>query len=262
MTKLSNEPADRATGVIEFSDEFFAEISRRLDRVLQTWTGPKYAAFDADGTLWDRDAGETLFDWQIANCNLSLPVDPWKHYIDLKDPDPRIAYVWLAQISAGHSLAEVRHWALQCREAHRPWPVFDSTRKMISLLREKEIEVYIVTASVKWAVEPMAELIGVDHDHVLGITTEIENGFVTDRAVHPITWRQGKAEGFLTHTNGVKPLLAMGNTYGDSYLLQTAAVPIAVSTQAEYNSLFEEEAKLRVEAHQNCWLTHQFRKIP
>jgi phosphoserine phosphatase len=131
---------------------------------------------------------------------------------------------------------------------------------LISLLRELDFEIYIVTASIKWAVEPVGDLVGVDHDHVIGITTKIQNGLVGMEAIHPITWRQGKAEGLLAATGGVRPILASGNTYGDTALLETAThVHLAISTQNKPNGLFEEEHKLAVEADQRGWLRHKFR---
>jgi phosphoserine phosphatase len=250
-----------AKPVNEFSPELWSRLSGDIERAISEYRGPRIAAFDADGTLWDNDAGETFFDYQIRHCDLKgLPADPWEHYHALKQPDPRIAYVWLAQISAGHSLERVREWASECFKKFGSWPVFDSQRRLIEMLRQHDFEIYIVTASIKWAVEPVAGLVGVDNDHVIGITTRIENGKVGMEPLHPITWREGKAEGLLAATKGVRPLLACGNTYGDTHLLESAThVRLAVSTQNEPGGLFDEETKLLTEATARGWLRHAFR---
>jgi phosphoserine phosphatase len=257
---LSPMISNNTTPVNEFSAALWEQLTSTLKRAAAQTNGPRIAAFDADGTLWDADAGETFFDWQIHNSGLKdLPADPWAHYHELKNPDPRVAYVWLSQINKGVPLTQVREWARQCF-ADRKWPVFESQRKLITLLRELDFEIYIVTASIKWAVEPVGGLVGVDYDQVLGITTEIENGLVGVKAVNPITWRQGKAEGLLAATDGVRPILAAGNTYGDTALLESAThIRLAISTQDTPGGLFEEEQKLVVEADARGWLRHKFR---
>lgn len=248
------------TPVNEFNPALWARLCTELKTLAASRSEPKIAAFDADGTLWDADAGETFFAWQIRNCGLDLPTDAWAHYRFLKSPDPRVAYAWLAQINAGRTLEQVRNWAKTCFAEHPDWPVFHSQKKLIDLLRSLGFEIYIVTASIKWAVEPVASLVGVDHDHVLGITTRIVDGLVTDEVVHPITWRQGKAEGLLAKTGGLKPALVSGNTYGDIALLETAThIQLAVSTQNEPCGLYDEEHKLAEEAVRRGWLRHRFR---
>lgn len=246
--------------VNEFTPAFWKELSARIEQVAKETKGPKIAAFDADGTLWDADAGETFFDWQIHNCGLELPKDPWAHYLELKNPDPRVGYAWLAQINSGQSLTQVREWAKACFSEHRNWPVFESQRKLIEFLRSLDFEIFVVTASIKWAVEPVAGLLDIDYDHVLGITTKVENGIVGTEVVHPITWRDGKAEGLLARTSGVRPILASGNTYGDIALLNSAThFQLAVATQDSPCGLYDEECKLTEEAERRGWLRHKFR---
>lgn len=250
--------------VNEFSPAFWDHLSAKIRAAADEASAkgvPKIAAFDADGTLWDADAGETFFDWQIHKSGLkTLPPDPWGHYLSTKKVSPPEAYVWLAQISEGHTLEQVRAWARQCFTEQPAWPVFASQRRLIQLLQSLNFEIYVVTASIKWAVEPVAALVGVDLDHVLGITTRIVDGRVSREGVHPITWRQGKADGLLTATGGARPLLACGNTLGDIAMIDTAThVQLAVSTQDEPCSLFDEEEKLRTEALKRGWLMHKFR---
>lgn len=224
--------------------------------------GSAIAAFDADGTLWDTDIGEAFFDWQIRNSGLDgLPADPWAQYRDMKLVDKPAAYAWLAQINAGRPLAQVREWAKAAVDA-RPdgLPVFQSQKRLIDGLRELGFEIYVVTASIKWAVEPAAARLGIDDDHVLGITTRVSpDGIVGLERVEPITWREGKAQGLLAATGGRRPILASGNTYGDIALLECATdVRLAISTQSERTELFEEERKLWDLAGERGWARHAF----
>jgi phosphoserine phosphatase len=157
-------------------------------------------------------------------------------------------------------LTKVREWAKACFDEHPEWPIFESQRRLIGLLRELDFEIYIVTASIKWAVEPLAARLGIDHNHVLGITTALVDGKVGMETVFPVTWRDGKAEGLLKATGGIRPLLASGNTLGDIALIATAThVQLALTTQNEAGGLFVEESKLAQEADARGWLRHKFR---
>ena len=253
----------KRTPVNEFSPQLWDHLSTTLRKAAAEASGPKIAAFDADGTLWDSDACETFFNWEITRAGLkNLPEDPWHYYESTKKIDPIKAYVWLAQINEGVPLAQVREWAKACFDEQADWPVFESQRRLIGLLRELDFEIYVVTASIKWAVEPLAARLGIDHDHVLGITTALVDGKVGMETVYPVTWREGKAEGLLKATGGVRPILASGNTLGDIALIATAThVPLALTTQDEAGGLFTEEEKLAQEADARGWLRHKFRPL-
>src|SRR3954467_5588788 len=86
--------------------------------------GRAVAAFDADGTLWNTDLGEALFNYQIKNKLVPLPPSPWEHYHEMKDGiSKRAAYLWLAQINKGLPIQTVRHWASEAVNALHPVPV-------------------------------------------------------------------------------------------------------------------------------------------
>jgi phosphoserine phosphatase len=259
MKQLSKGPLTNFTN--QFRDSMYA----RIDQALAEGAAP-LAAFDADGTLWDTDIGENFFDYEINHCNLEALKnikDPWAYYNEHKNPDPRVAYAWLAQINKGYSISQVKKWAQEAVDSIQPVPVLEPVKELIQFLKSRKVDVYIVTASVRWAVEPAATLLGIDHDHVLGITTKVLASQVTDEVEYPITWRDGKAEAFLKHTGGTRPLLAAGNTYGDIALIKTAThINLAVSTQSERNGLYEEEIRLANEAKKNNWLRHEFRVLP
>lgn len=244
----------------DFGSEVWSTIEQELETYLQQHNSPHYAAFDADGTLWDIDAGETFFHYQIAHANLSgLPADPWGHYHQWKEYDPKGAYLWLAQISKGHSLNQVRQWARQCMQKQAHWPVFPAQKQLIELLRRKGVRVFVVTASIKWAVEPFAELLGFHYDDVLGIETHIENGIISDQLKGEITWKEGKARALLERTRGVPPIFCSGNTMGDVALIQSSQLlKMAVCNSNEQDELFETEMSLQKIARENNWLFHSF----
>ena len=242
----------------DYSSDIWNSIHSALDQALKEQSHP-VAAFDADGTLWDIDLGENFFQYQIAQKLVNLPPEPWQHYQDMKAADPRKAYLWLAQICKGHSLQEVQMWAKQAVESSSPVPVFIEQKKLIDLFLSRGVQVYIITASVKWAVEAGADLLGLTHDSVIGIETASEHGVITDRQKGLITYRQGKVDALLEKTKGQLPFFASGNTMGDFQLLQSSThLSLAVSAAHRDDRLFKTEMELNDEAQKNGWLHHRF----
>ncbi len=244
----------------EYSKDIWNHIEQSVEAALKIHPRP-VAAFDADGTLWDIDLGETFFQHQIEKKLVPLPENPWDHYHELKkkNNDPREAYLWLAQLNKGVSLTKVREWAQQAVTEAQPIPVFQEQQKLIEFLLGKNVEVFIVTASVKWAVEPGAQLVGLDSDHVIGIETKVQSSLVSDQQKGIITYRQGKVDALLERTGGRKPFLSAGNTTGDLQLLQAAThVALAVSAASREDALFKTEMELQEQAKKNSWLSHRF----
>jgi len=244
-----------------FPDEYWSTITKTIGKLKDTTQQPLVAAFDADGTLWDTDLGENFFQYQIDQKLVPLPADPFQYYLDKKktDGDPRPAYVWLAQINSGKSLQQVRQWADDAFKTILPSPIFSEQRKLIELLQKNNVQVYIVTASIKWAVEPGARALGLTNDQVLGIETEIIDGIISSKEKLPITYRQGKADALLKHTHNLHPFLAAGNTTGDLELLQCAThIRLAVSAASRDDRIFKSEKELQDIAIQNNWLHHRF----
>lgn len=220
--------------------------------------GRAVAAFDADGTLWDTDLGEGLFGYQIDHKTVPLPADPWGEYVRLKQIDRNAAYLWLAQINKGVPLTQVRDWAEKA-VASQPLPIFEEKKAIIQKLKDLDVEVYIVTASIKWAVEPGARRLGLREDQVIGIETEVVDGRVTDKQKGLITWREGKPEALLQRTDGVKPYFAAGNTEGDLWLLEAATdLRLVVSAAPQDNRLWRTESKMLEIAKERGWFYHRY----
>ena len=216
-----------------------------LDELLPSLKQP-VAAFDADGTLWDMDMGEHFFQYQIDNRLVALPADPWHHYHSLKKKSPPEAYLWLAQNNKGKSLGEVRRWAAEAVKEINEVPFYPEIRQLIQFLISKKVSVYVVTASIKWSVEPGARLLGVPFTHVLGVETEVDaEDLITDHQKGVVTYRHGKPEALLEATGGVRPFLCVGNTEGDQKLIEAATdFKLCVRSADEGSELGAAESKL------------------
>ena len=251
----------------DFPDSLWQEIQKELDLALQSEPEP-VAAFDADGTLWATDLGESFFQYQIKH-NLLPNVfakhpDPWKYYRDWKGSgDPRPAYLWLAQINAGQKLTTVQDWAMENVKTQIPFPFFEPQKKLIQLFLQKKVKVFVVTASVAWAVEPGAELLGIPRNQVLGVRTKTDHGIILSDQDGEITYRAGKAKALLDKNQGKKPFFACGNTLGDLALLESANFKLAVRSAPVNHELFRSEEELFLEVSQRSkndtsWWAHHF----
>lgn len=247
-----------------FSQELLKSIFTALDEYQKITTGPLYAAFDVDGTLWDSDVGENFFQYKIDHAQLPAlkPIaDPWEHYFALKKKHPPEAYLWLAQICADFPIEQVQEWA---NEAIKKFPlkVLEPQKKLIADLQSRGIEVFTVSASVKWAVEAANPLVGLARENALGVATQIKNGLVTKEIDGVVTWREGKAQALLQRTKNILPVFCSGNTSGDIHLLELSRTkPLAVQTQIDnsvHANLFDDEQKLLQMARDKQWLTHHF----
>ena len=252
------------------------EIINRLDRCLDNLEGPAIAAFDADGTLWPLDVGTIFFQYQIEkNLLPDLPLESWAIYKNMrgakgqnlsqhgngegskknKEKDQRTAQAlsWLAQINEGQSLQRVKEWASQAIEAS-DFSIFEDQRTIVNHLHKRAVEIFIVSASVKWSIEPAAKLYNIDSDHVLGVTTRVVDGVVTDEPIYPITYKEGKVEGLLQKTNGRRPFFCSGNTEADLPLLKLAShISMAVASAPYDHEYHPTEQALQKVASQNNW---------
>jgi phosphoserine phosphatase len=243
-----------------FSKQFWQEIEAATEKELLLHPQP-VAAFDADGTLWDTDLGENFFRYQIAHCNLpGLPADPWTHYRNWKDGgDPRPAYLWLAQINQGQKIETVRKWAAECLQKQKPLPFFEPQKALIEYFLKKGVQVYVITASIKWSVEPGAKELGIPAENVLGVATQTQEGLVTSNADGVITYREGKALALLEKTKGLHPFFACGNTLGDEALIQSATrIHLGVGSAAADQELYKSERPLAELCQQRGWHYHSF----
>ena len=244
-----------------YPDTLWTKVEETIQTLKSNSSHPLIAAFDADGTLWDTDLGENFFQYQIDHHCVPLPANPFNYYLELKkkNGDPREAYAWLAQINKDQTISDVRKWSQSAFDELVPFPLFTEQKRLIELFLENQVHIYIVTASVSWAVETGAKTLGIPIENVIGIETLIQNNLVTSETLLPITYRQGKADALLKRTNGVRPFFASGNTTGDTELLNCAThLQLAVSAASRDDKLFQAEKELKQIADKNNWWSHRF----
>jgi 2-hydroxy-3-keto-5-methylthiopentenyl-1-phosphate phosphatase len=230
-------------------DQFLNEI----DDYLSKQTGPQYAAFDADGTCWFNDVGREVFLHQCQTVYKGKWT--WDDYAKREIENVEDALWWMAEINVGRRPEDVIQDAENTKVARKSLKLIPSTKKLISFLKERSVEVYIVTASVAWSIVPAAAELGIDRDHILGVETEIDkNGLITTNRHIPLTWTHGKAEAILKATKGRAPMLCGGNSISDIYLLDTSCkFKMGIRSVDPEESLFDRENELMELCQHRNW---------
>lgn len=243
--------------------EKLQQILKAIDLEVDKYDGdaPPVAAFDADGTLWTCDMGELFLLYQIKHKLLKrAPEDPWKEYFRIHDEiSHKQAYLWLAQINAEEKIETVRGWADDFMRSLDPVPTFDEQKVIIDHLHSKGVKVYVVTASIKWSVEPGAKLYGIPQENVIGIQTKVKDGIVTTEQEGAITWREGKVEGLLLNTNNQRPIFASGNSDGDLALLESSTgLRLVMASAKPDEANYSTEKKMQDLAKERGWFYHSY----
>src|SRR5438093_247945 len=130
------------------------EIRQALDKLMASSEPKKIAVFDADGTLWHDDLGEAFFKYQISKNlapGLRGVADPWSTYKEKCNIDTAKAFGWLAQINAGLTDEVVHAQSTEFYQHSFKQKVDPHLRELISELKRHQFEIWICTASIKWA---------------------------------------------------------------------------------------------------------------
>lgn len=228
-------------------------LIREIDQYLdQNPNGVKVAAFDADGTCWFNDVGRDFYLYQCETVFKDLW--KWQDYVDREKVSVADSLWWLAEINKSVSTSELLKQA-KALIAEKKLEMIPSQQFLIEHLLKKGVEVYIVTASVKWSVVPAAFQLGIGPDHVLGVTTKLDaTDCLTMERFEPITWREGKPLALLQATQGIKPFLCSGNTISDKPLIESSThFKISVNSVDDTDTIFQSEQQLKDIAHSLNW---------
>ena len=216
------------------------------------------AVFDADGTLWSNDLGESFFRWLIENKKLKdvdYSEDLYQQYQDLCDENEGKGFSWIVTIMAGNDEEELKIWADEFFQTF-DHNVFPKQKELISRLQEAGVDVWVVSASNRWSVETAVSYLGIDEDHVVAMESEVIDGVITDQMIPPILHGHGKVDGIKKYI-GDRVDFVCGNSRSDYEMLEFASeMSLIINPSDKVGTISAEDVKsssLLKEAEENGW---------
>jgi HAD superfamily phosphoserine phosphatase-like hydrolase len=198
------------------------KINEFVKKVKEEEIKGQKAVFDADGTLWQNDLGETFLKWLIENKkleNADYSKDIYKEYEDLVKKDPGKGFIFAVTLMKGIDEKDLKNWAEDFFNNHFKENVYPKQKELIKRLKDAGVEVWIVSASNFWSIEGAAPYMGVEPAHVIAIKTEVENGKLTDKIITPVLHGPGKVEAIKKYI-GDRVDLVSGNSMSDYDMLK------------------------------------------
>lgn len=207
--------------------------SALLDEVCRSAQG-RDVVFDADGTLWRGDVGEDFLRFAAHQKLFPGEVD-YATYEAHLERSPAYAYGWCVEILKG-----MRETALQAHcdrfFAERfGGRVFPFVRPLLARLKGAGATVWVCSASPRWAVLPGAIALGIDPQHVIGVTCAVEAGALSGVVDQPVPVGPGKVTWLARR--GVKPLLGVGNGDFDVDMLAASERALVIAPPDSDNGL-------------------------
>jgi phosphoserine phosphatase len=202
---------------------------------------PGVAAFDCDGTLWSGDAGETFFDWEIANRLVpsALGQSMRARYAEYKAGKVSEEEMCgeMVTMHAGMREAGLMKAATEFMTSVFPGRVFPEMRQLVRELQGQGCEIWAVSSSNEWVIRAGMKQFDIPENRILATKPVLENGIVTDRLIR-IPSGSGKPLALRAVVG--KPVdAAFGNSRWDADMLAFAAHPFAVNPNPD----LEEAAK-------------------
>jgi hypothetical protein len=280
------------------------KIVARLDKLASAFAyDSNYAVFDADGTLWSNDLSVSLLSLLESEKIISvgryneamfpMPIMSGEslvsYYLRLCDADINLGYFWLCQAFSGFSPGELKEHiddlfnkngsisymafqndgSLVEKRIDRP-TVFFWQQELRAFLFEKEIKVYVVTASQEELVRmvvadpkygfdiPSSSVIGMrlalrssNGKNLLGqydksLNKNYYESMITSSLSGITTWYSGKVAAIKEYVDPVKkPVLVAGNSESDLAMLDYAktdpGMKLLVTENHEQQRLLKEK---------------------
>lgn len=166
----------------------------------------------------------------------------YKVFHELERIDLEIAYRWTKIFFAGFSIEELKElskvsFELALKQEFKDISLDDGIiiqqgirinpllMELVNTLRQKNWDIYIITAAPEIAIQAVSFYWNINEDHVLGMKLKQKNNILLPEIIEPYTYNEGK---YLNIKNVVDApiLLAVGDSYPDIELLSKAKTPI------------------------------------
>ncbi len=176
------------------------------------------AAFDADGTLWEGDVGDRLFEALVRRGLLAASREEYRARLQV---DPAAAWRWACSAMAGIRVDAVRRVAREVVASHVSDRLFGGIRSALAQLHAAGWRIAVVSASSAWVVRAAVRILHLPVDAVCGVENELAGGRLRAALRHPVPVGAGKVDA-VRGLAGRLPSLAAGNSTWDIPLLESA----------------------------------------
>jgi phosphoserine phosphatase len=208
---------------------------------------PLVAAFDCDGTLWSKDAGEGFFRWELdlkpEQRLLPEPIVQWARprYADYKagriDEDTMCGEM----VTMHRGLREeVVQRAADAYFAEAIVPtIFPEMRELVERLRQFGCDIWAVSSSCQWVIRSGMRFFGIPENRILAAEAAVENGIITDRLIR-VPSGPGKPEALrsvLKSSPDHKPDCAFGNAIWDREMLAMSRHPFVINPNPDLREI-------------------------
>jgi len=211
------------------TEALYPTATQFIDSVLRL--APRVAAFDCDGTLWQGDAGETFFDWEMKRGVVPAGVAHAMRarYVDYKAGKISEETMCGEMVTMHKGLSEtaVMNAATEFMTTKFPGRIFPEMKQLVHQLREQGCEIWAVSSSNEWVIRAGMKQFDIPEKRILAAKMEVENGIVTDRLVR-VPSGPGKPEA-LREVVGQQIDAAFGNSRWDMEMLAMAKHAFAVN---------------------------------
>jgi phosphoserine phosphatase len=160
----------------------------------------------------------------------------------------------IVRLFAGCSLAEVREFAahtlkhelqvplggkqLGRRTVHSGIRFLRESVELVRLLQEHHFDIWAVSGSSVWSVEPVFQALGVSAEQVIGISLESSDGILTGTAVEPVPIREDKISALKARDTRIPHLVASDSRNDIPLLLYSSGVKVWVNSRQRTSAEF------------------------
>ena len=243
--------------VFEKIDGFSNEVNKKLENFFQAtenYKGRKIAVFDGDGTVLGQVpnylADECLYDFSNKNPQRK------KELIELMKTQSNVSMEYVqnrVRFLSGDSLNYWRRLGTEHFKKYYSDKIFQPMKKLISLLRKNNFEVWIVSASPEAMYQKfLSEALDIPVTNVIGVRSVIRNGIITDEIIQPVPQDHGKKEAIESFVQD-RPLFAAGNSRGDKEMIEYASMMRMIVNPDEHVAPDQKESIAQY-ARGNNWL--------